>query len=63
MDLLNILACPTCKGPLTKKGSFLLCNKCSLAFPIQEGVPNLLPEEAWPLKKAQKACFRHTLKL
>lgn len=47
-DLLNILACPACKGKLTllddDKG--LLCSPCSLKFPIREGIPVMLLDEA-----------------
>jgi len=47
-DLLNILACPACKGKLklldADKG--LICNPCSLKFPIREGIPVMLLDEA-----------------
>jgi uncharacterized protein len=47
-DLLNILACPSCKGKLTlldvDKG--LLCSLCGLKFPIREEIPVMLLDEA-----------------
>jgi hypothetical protein len=62
-ELLNILACPKCKGDIQPKGKFLLCRKCSLAYPILEGIPDMLIEDAWDLQKAEKAKFKHKLKL
>lgn len=54
-DLMEILACPLCKGPLKLtveeedekeviKGS-LHCESCSVTYPIEETIPNLLPPE------------------
>lgn len=54
-DLMEILACPVCKGPLELTvdeederevitGS-LLCSRCSERYPIEERIPNLLPPE------------------
>jgi uncharacterized protein YbaR (Trm112 family) len=51
----DILACPVCKGKLQLKideekgeeiitGS-LFCGKCSVTYPIKEGIPHLLPPE------------------
>lgn len=46
--LLDILACPLCKGPLTyeRTQSVLVCHADRLAFPIRDGVPVMLEEEA-----------------
>ncbi len=52
-DLMEILACPVCKGPLELTveqedereivtGS-LFCAKCNETYPIVETIPNLLP--------------------
>ena len=63
-ELLKILACPKCKGDLKEIGMFLICEKCKLAFPVlDEDVPDLLLEDAWPLEKAKKSNFKHNLKL
>ena len=54
-DLMDILACPVCKGELELtveeedekeivKGS-LNCKKCSVSYPIEDTIPNLLPPE------------------
>ncbi|HEX9078195.1 MAG TPA: Trm112 family protein [Desulfuromonadaceae bacterium] len=47
-DLIDILACPACKGKLTlsEEGSSLLCAPCGLRFPVREGIPVMLPDEA-----------------
>lgn len=62
-ELLEILACPNCKEKIEEKGMFLICNKCKLAFPILEDVPDLLLEDSWPLEKAKLNSFKHNLKL
>ncbi len=46
--LLDILACPICKGPLKyypKQGE-LICPVDRLAFPIRDDIPVMLAEEA-----------------
>ncbi len=54
-SLLDILCCPTCKGLLTLdtesehardviRGT-LYCATCDVYYPIEEGIPNLLPPE------------------
>lgn len=46
-ELLAILACPVCKGDLAPDGEqALLCSGCRLRFPVREGIPVLLVEEA-----------------
>lgn len=62
-SLLKILACPTCKKPVSSRGAFLTCAACKKAYPVIEAVPNMLPEDAWPLEKARKARFKHSLSL
>jgi len=46
--LLDILACPVCKGPLKfqKAADVLVCRADRLAFPIRDGVPMMLEEDA-----------------
>jgi uncharacterized protein YbaR (Trm112 family) len=46
--LLDILACPICKGPLIykKTQSELLCKVDKLAFPIKDDIPVMLESEA-----------------
>ena len=52
-ELMEILACPMCKGKLEltvekEKGAeiisgFLYCPKCNERYPIEDTIPNLLP--------------------
>lgn len=46
--LLEILACPVCKGPLVhqREAAVLVCRIDRLAFPIRDDVPVMLEEEA-----------------
>lgn len=46
--LLDILACPVCKGPLEyeKEKSEIICKADALAFPIRDGIPVMLENEA-----------------
>jgi uncharacterized protein YbaR (Trm112 family) len=45
-ELLEILACPRCKGRLEDDGGSLLCVACGLKYPVRDGIPVLLAEEA-----------------
>ncbi len=46
--LLEILACPLCKGPLhfDKAAQELICKVDRLAYPIREDIPVMLEDEA-----------------
>jgi uncharacterized protein YbaR (Trm112 family) len=46
--LLDILACPICKSPLKfdKATQQLICRADRLAFPVRDGIPVMLEEEA-----------------
>lgn len=46
--LLDILACPVCKGPLVllKPSAELVCRLDRLAYPIRDDIPVMLEEEA-----------------
>ncbi|MBB3101877.1 Trm112 family protein [Azomonas macrocytogenes] len=46
--LLDILACPLCKGPLklTSDKTELICKADGLAFPVRAGIPVMLETEA-----------------
>ncbi|HQD26955.1 MULTISPECIES: methytransferase partner Trm112 [Methanoculleus] len=53
-DLMEILCCPVCKGDLEllvteERGEEVLegtlrCAACRVDYPINEGIPNLLPQ-------------------
>jgi uncharacterized protein len=49
--LLEILVCPLTKGPLEydAERQELLSRQAKLAYPIRDGIPIMLPEEARPL--------------
>ena len=44
--LLEILACPKCKGDLEYKEDRLICHPCALAYPIRDDIPIMLIDEA-----------------
>lgn len=50
-QLLEIIACPKCKGGLvlTSKRDALLCLPCALSYPVRDEIPVLLIDEAIPL--------------
>lgn len=47
-SLLEILACPQCHAPLAEDeaASELVCTGCGLAYPVRDGIPVLLVDEA-----------------
>lgn len=47
-DLLDLLACPVCRVSvrLTQDGSGLACPSCHRIYPIRDGIPVMLPDEA-----------------
>jgi hypothetical protein len=47
-DLLEILACPKCKGDihLNEAGDGLICDRCRLLYEIRDDIPNMLIDEA-----------------
>ena len=57
--LLDLLVCPLCKGPLTLARDALLrptelqCHADRLGFPIRDGIPVMLEEEARKLTPAE----------
>lgn len=46
--LLEILVCPICKGGLDyrKERQELVCKPCKLVYPIRDGIPVMLEDEA-----------------
>lgn len=46
--LLEILVCPVTKGPLRldREKAELVSDKAGLAYPIRDGIPIMLPDEA-----------------
>jgi uncharacterized protein YbaR (Trm112 family) len=46
-DLLAIMACPECRGSLEERGDALACTSCGRHYPVRDGIPIMLPEEAY----------------
>mgnify|MGYP000203333576 CR=1 FL=1 len=44
--LLKLLVCPQSKAPLKQVGDELVCEASGLAYPVNDGIPVLLIEEA-----------------
>ncbi|GBQ75594.1 hypothetical protein AA0521_2709 [Komagataeibacter intermedius NRIC 0521] len=46
--LLSILVCPVTKGPLVydREAGELISRRAGLAFPVRDGIPIMLPDEA-----------------
>jgi hypothetical protein len=51
-ELVEILACPKCKGPLQEDTRGFVCAACRLLYPVEDDIPNFLVDEAIPLEKA-----------
>ena len=45
-DLLGILRCPLTRSPLRQEGDFLIAEVGNLAYPVRDGIPVMLIEEA-----------------
>ena len=50
-ELLDILACPVCKGDLTYEADkdILVCERCGVYYEIKDGIPVLLSDSGRPL--------------
>lgn len=50
-QLLAILVCPRCKGTLEYRAdeASLICHACRLRYPVRDGIPIMLIDEATPL--------------
>ncbi|MDK2846822.1 MAG: uncharacterized protein PWP34_175 [Desulfuromonadales bacterium] len=53
-ELLDILACPRCKGPVrpVNEPEGLVCDACRLQYPVEDDIPVMLVDEAVPLDAA-----------
>jgi len=57
-ELLDILACPACKGDIVydQENEKLICQECGRRYPIRDGIPVMLIDEAeLPEEKEKKA--------
>ena len=50
-ELLELLVCPRCRGALghEREPERLVCPACRLAYPVRDGIPIMLIDEAAPL--------------
>jgi uncharacterized protein YbaR (Trm112 family) len=61
---MEIICCPVCKGDLELKvvkkdgneitDGTLTCRKCDFPYPIEDGIPNLLPPDQQKAEKKKK---------
>jgi uncharacterized protein len=54
-ELLAILACPLDKQPVTRQGNYLVCQDCQRHYPIRDGIPVMLIDEALTPEQAAAA--------
>ncbi len=54
-ELLAILACPLDKQPVSREGNYLVCQECQRHYPIREGIPVMLIDEALTPEQAASA--------
>lgn len=47
-ELLAILVCPVCHAPVHQIEAELECTGCGLRYPVDDGIPVMLPESARP---------------
>ena len=61
-ELLEILACPDCKTPVTlvKNGAALKCEQCKRVYPIKDDIPVMLIDEATDRAVALSASMQHS---
>lgn len=45
-ELIQLLVCPACRGALTETDSTLCCETCAVSYPVRDGIPIMLVEEA-----------------
>ncbi|MDP3980230.1 MAG: Trm112 family protein [Chlamydiota bacterium] len=45
-ELLDILACPSCHGDIEDLDQKLRCKSCGLLYPVRDGIPVMLIDEA-----------------
>jgi uncharacterized protein len=53
-ELLSILACPLDKKPVTREGNYLVCAECQRHYPIRDGIPVMLIDEALTPEQASQ---------
>lgn len=51
--LLDILACPACKGPVQEQDEWILCYACKKRYPVRDDIPIMLVDEAEDIPEQQ----------
>jgi uncharacterized protein YbaR (Trm112 family) len=54
-ELLAILACPLDKQAVSRQGNYLVCQECHRHYPIRDGIPVMLIDEALTPEQAAAA--------
>ena len=54
-ELLAILACPLDKQTVSRQGNYLVCQECQRHYPIRDGIPVMLIDEALTPEQAAAA--------
>ena len=52
--LLEILVCPQCKKDIRLKDDWLICDECCVKYPIRDGIPIMLVDDAEPLEDCEE---------
>jgi len=45
-EFIDILVCPACKGDVEFKENKIVCKKCGKKYPVKDGIPIMLIDEA-----------------
>jgi uncharacterized protein YbaR (Trm112 family) len=53
-ELLEILACPVCKTEVTEEEDRLVCTECGRRYPVRDGIPIMLVDEAEQPREKQQ---------
>jgi len=53
-ELMEILVCPKSRGQLEQRGGWLYCEKSQLRYPIRDGIPIMLIDEAEAIPDNEK---------
>ena len=52
-ELIEILACPACRGSVREENEKILCISCGRKYPVRNGIPVMLVSEAEPAKQSK----------
>ncbi len=45
-ELLDILICPVCRGSVKEENGKIVCSSCGRRYPVEDGIPVMLADEA-----------------